>query len=49
MLSAKYVRNLRLYIFVKFVGDAFAQNILMLRGEYALSVKKVYAKYVENT
>jgi len=36
-------------MFVKFVGEAFAQNISTLTGEYVLFVKKVYVKYVENT
>ncbi len=47
-LNARYVRKWRLYMPVKYVEEEFVQSILALMMEYALFVKKVYAKYVEN-
>ena len=47
-LNAKYVRKWRLHMPVKYVEEEFARNISVLMIEYVLSVKKVYAKYVEN-
>ena len=47
-LNARYVRKWRLYMPVKYVEEEFVRIISVLMIEYVLSVKKVYAKYVEN-